>query len=110
MTTALKKTTVTRSIEFASWYETVDPDLMILKRDEKYQDPNVIAGSVVFEIEERTEAYDPNTYYDLCMKWQEWETDEELEKRRQQMATFKAQRDAFDRAEFERLSKQFGGK
>lgn len=79
---ALKKIVMQRSECYASQYETVDPDLMILKRTEKYMNPNVVPGTVRFELDDRSEPYDPTTYYDVCMKWQEWETDEEFEKRK----------------------------
>ena len=42
------------------------------------------------------------------MKWQDYETDEEYEKRIAQEKQFEEAKLARDRAEFERLRKQFG--
>lgn len=65
--------------------------------------------SATFEIDEYGHAYESVAYHALFMKWQRLETDQEEQKREAHEAKWKELQQARDRAEFERLSKQFGG-
>lgn len=64
-------------------------------------------SSVRFEVQKFSEMYDDNEYVGLFMVYDDYETDEEFERR---VSLEKAQRErseARDKAEFERLSKKF---
>jgi len=100
---------VSRSISVYGKHDSIDPDHMIKLREEKKQSlPKELRHLVHFELDTRYEKYDPDEYTDVFMKWQDYETDEEynnriaLEKQREEAKLEK------DRAEFERLRKQFG--
>lgn len=100
---------VNRSISVYGKYDSIDPENLIKLREEKKQSlPEELHHLIHFELDTRYEKYDPEEYVDLFMKWQDYETDEEynnriaLEKQREEAKLEK------DRAEFERLRKQFG--
>lgn len=103
-----KKRLVCHSTSVYSQYDTVDPQELIRRRDELIKTlPPELAKTVRFEIDSRYESYDPNTYYDLYMKWQDYETDKDFEKRLKSEADAKAALEKREREEFERLSKKF---
>ena len=65
-------------------------------------------ASARFVVDSKNYDYDDNDYPTFVMSWQRPETDAEEQKRKAQEAVYKEQQAARDRAEFERLKKQFG--
>lgn len=100
---------VNRSIRVYGQYDSIYPERMIKLREEKKQSlPEELHHLIYFELDKRYEKYDSEEYIDVFMKWQDYETDEEYEKRIAQEKQIEEAKLARDRAEFERLRKQFG--
>lgn len=100
---------VQRGTEISGLYDSVDPEHLIRLREEKKAElQEDLHKHIKFEIDKKYYDYDPNEYVCLYMKWLEYESDDEYEKRIAQEKQFEAEKLARDRAEFERLRKQFG--
>ena len=65
-------------------------------------------ASARFEVDNKNYDHDDNDYPTFMMTWMRPETDAEEQKREAQEAAWKEQQAVRDRAEFERLKKQFG--
>jgi hypothetical protein len=97
-----------RSEQLFGAYESIIPETLIAKREEiKATLPENLQSTVHFEIDSHSYAYDSNTYYSVCMKWQEYETDDEYNARVKQETTFMVDKEKRERAEFERLKKKY---
>lgn len=85
-------------------------DELMARLDEEIKNlPEDQRSSVTFDIKEYGYNYDPHTYSALFIIWMRPESDEEEKKREAEEAARVAARDTRERAEFERLKKQFGG-
>ena len=97
------------SSKVMSRYEEHTRDELVQLLDKKIAElPDDQRASVRFEIDEHGYAYNGATYHALFMKWSRPETDDEEQKREVREANRKAQQEARDLAEFQRLKKQFG--
>lgn len=103
-----KRHVVHRSLKICSSYDTIVPEELIKAREDRLAIiPEEFHKTFCFELDSYYESYDPNTYYGLFMKWQEFEDDKELAARLKREAEQLEASEKRERQEFERLSKKF---
>ena len=90
------------SYSFDELVKLLEDELKVLESDQR--------PAARFEIKSYRYDYDPTEYYALFLTFDRLETDEEEKLREDSMATYANQRAETDRAEYERLRKQFEGK
>jgi hypothetical protein len=105
----MTKQLVPDSEQLMACYDDRTRDEMIKMMDEALAAlPEDQRASAMFSIDTYSAPYDDSTYCALFMEFKRLETDEEEAKREADEKRFKDQQVKRDRAEFERLKKQFG--
>lgn len=99
-------------VEIAENYSTYSRDELVQIMDKEIARATDAVSKIIFEVEhvERWYDYDDRASHSakLTMKYQRLETDEEYNARIEEEAKRKRDQETRDRAELERLKKQFG--